>query len=82
LAAGEVDDVLDYLCSAADQCEIFYLRRPFLKDPKDDMVLELAVEARCRYLVTFNVRDFTGAEQFGIEVVTPKQFLQIIGEIP
>jgi putative PIN family toxin of toxin-antitoxin system len=82
LSGEEIDDVLDYLCSVADRREIFYLWRPFLKDPKDDMVLELAVEAGCRSIVTYNGSDFAGVEQFGIEAITPKQFLQQIGEIP
>jgi hypothetical protein len=45
------------------------------------MVLELAVGAGCTYIVTCNVRDFQGAEQFGIRVLTPKEFLQQIGEL-
>jgi predicted nucleic acid-binding protein len=54
----------------------------FLKDPKDDMVLELAVAAaECEYLVTFNEKDFEGAERFGIKVVEPKEFLKRIGEL-
>ena len=36
---------------------IFFLWRPFLKDPKDDMVLELAVEAEVEYIVTHNLKD-------------------------
>ena len=48
-------------------------------DPKDDMVVELAVEAACDCIVTHNVTDFTGAEQFGTRVLTPAQFLKRIG---
>ena len=49
-----------------------------LKDAEDDMVLELAVAANCADIVTFNLRDFAGAEQFGIRIVTPQQFLKLI----
>ena len=42
----------------------------------DDMVLELAVSAGCQYIVTFNRRHFTGSEPFGIEIVTPWEFLE------
>ena len=79
LTARDIDNVLDYLCAVANQRTIFYLWRPFLKDSKDDMVLELAVTSACTYIVTHNQRDFAGAEQFGIRVVTPKEFLQIQG---
>ena len=55
--------------------------RPCLRDPGDDLVLELAVESESTYLVTHNVRDFTGAEKFGINVINPKEFLRVIGEL-
>lgn len=52
---------------------------PFLRDPKDDMVLELAVKAECDFIVTFNVADFHGVEErFGIRVVNPRVFLEEI----
>lgn len=79
LAASDIDDILDYLCQAANRREIFYLWRPFLKDPKDDMVLELAVSGGCEVIITHNRRDFVGAEQFGVNVMTPREFLRSIG---
>jgi predicted nucleic acid-binding protein len=79
LTESDIDDILDYICKVANHRKIFYLWRPFLKDPKDDMVLELAVTAQCDFIVTYNQGDFQGAEQFKIKVVTPKEFLQIIG---
>jgi putative PIN family toxin of toxin-antitoxin system len=75
----DIHAILDYICKVTVHQPIFYLWRPVLKDPKDDMVLELAVAAECRYIVTFNIRDFSGSEQFGIHVVPPKVFLQHIG---
>lgn len=82
MSSASIADILDYVCTVGNKRKIFYLWRPFLKDPKDDMVLELAVEAQCDYIVTFNQKDFVGSEQFGIEIVTPYQFLQRIGELP
>jgi putative PIN family toxin of toxin-antitoxin system len=79
LSEQDITDILDYICKVAVHQSIFYLWRPVLKDPKDDMVLELAVAADCQYIVTFNIRDFVGSEQFGIQVVPPKVFLQHIG---
>ncbi len=81
LSEQDVDDVLDYLCSVGHRHTIFFLWRPFLKDPKDDMVLELAVEAQCDYIITFNQKDFVGSEQFGIITLTPQEFLRNIGII-
>ena len=59
--------------------QIFFLWRPLLPDPKDDMLLELAVAARCQSIITYNVRDFVGAEKFGISVLEPGPFLSGIG---
>lgn len=82
LTHRDVNDILDYLCSVAGLHDIFYLWRPFLSDPEDDMLLELAVEAGCQQIVTFNQRDFRGIEQFGLHALTPQEFLQKIGVIP
>lgn len=45
LSAGDLSDILDYLCSVAIHRPVFFLWRPTLPDPKDDMVLGLAVDA-------------------------------------
>ena len=82
LTYSDIDDILDYLCKVSVLRQIFYLWRPLLRDPGDDMVLELAVEAEAQFIVTYNLRDFAGAEQFRLRVVTPHAFLRHIGEIP
>ena len=82
LRPSDVDDVLDYVCSVANRRKVYYLWRPFLKDPKDDMVLELAVSAGCDIIVTYNKDDFEGVEQFDVRVMTAQEFLRAIGELP
>lgn len=82
LSKEDIGDILDYICKVSNQKKVFYLWRPFLKDPKDDMILELAVTASCDFIVTYNKQDFHGAESFGLEVVTPREFLERIGELP
>ncbi len=82
LTHADIDNILDYICRVAHKRTIHFLWRPFLKDPQDDHVLELAVVSGCDVIVTHNVRDFSGSEQFGIRVVTPKEFLQAIGGVP
>jgi predicted nucleic acid-binding protein len=69
---------LRYLASNAHLQDIHFLWRPFLPDADDDMVLELAFAAGCRYIVTHNVRDFHGSEQLGVTVSTPGDFLKLI----
>ena len=75
LAHADIDAVLDYLCAIAELHEIFYLWRPVLSDPRDDMVLELAVSAGCEGIVTYNTRDFAGARSHGLRIETAKEFL-------
>ena len=82
LKSGDIDDILDYVCSVANRRKVYYLWRPFLRDPKDDMVLELAVSAGCEIIVTYNKDDFEGVGQFGVRVMTAQEFLQKIGELP
>jgi putative PIN family toxin of toxin-antitoxin system len=82
LSKEDIGDILDYICRVSNRKKVFYLWRPALKDPKDDMILELAVTAGCDFIVTYNKQDFQGAERFGLEVVTPRSFLERIGELP
>ena len=81
LSEKEIDDVLDFVISRSNHWHIFYLWRPQLKDPSDDMVLELAVTAGCKCILTYNLHDFKGSEKFGIEAITPKAFLEMVGEL-
>lgn len=72
----EIDSILDYILSNSRVRKVFYLWRPYLKDPKDDLVLELAVESQSEYIITFNKKDFKGSEKFGIRAVTPQEFMK------
>jgi putative PIN family toxin of toxin-antitoxin system len=76
--AQDIDDFLDYFLSACAECRIHFLWRPHLSDPKDDLVLELALAGDARFIVTHNVRDFQGSAALGIQAVTPAEFLNIL----
>jgi len=76
-----VSDMLDYLCAVGRKHRIHFLWRPRERDPKDDMVLEVAVAGQCDCIVTYNKRDFAEAKSFGLELHTPKEFLVRIGEL-
>jgi putative PIN family toxin of toxin-antitoxin system len=76
-----VEDVrrfLRYLAGQAHLQKIHFLWRPFLADPDDDMILELAFAAGCSYIVTHNVKDFHGSEQLGVAVLRPREYLSLI----
>ena len=68
-----------FLASIARAQDIHFLWPSFLPDPKDDMVLELAVAAGATHIVTHNTRHFPGAESFGIRALAPAAFLRLIG---
>jgi len=80
LDAKHSDAILNYICSIGKKHKIFYLWRPKLKDVDDDCLLELAVKSRS-IIITLNGKDFKKASEFNIKVMTPKEFLQHIGEI-
>ena len=75
-ATGE--SFLDFLLSVSHLQDVFFAWRPALPDPDDDFILELAVAADCRYIVTHNIRDFRGSEKWGIVAITPSDFLKLV----
>jgi len=82
LSASDVDAVIDYTCDIAGRYETYYLWRPFLPDPKDDMVLEVAVVSSASRIVAHNGTDFKGVEKCGLRAITPRDFLREIEDIP
>ncbi|MBN1309177.1 MAG: putative toxin-antitoxin system toxin component, PIN family [Chitinispirillaceae bacterium] len=81
-SADEKRKILNYVCANAHHQEIYFLWRPLLADPGDDMILELAVASGSQVIVTFNKRDFRGVERFGIAVKAPIDYLKMLGELP
>jgi predicted nucleic acid-binding protein len=75
---AQAESFLDFLLSASHLQEVFFHWRPALPDADDDLILELAVAAGCRYVVTHNLRDFRGTEKWGITAATPGDFLKLI----
>ena len=75
LRANDNNSILNYFLRKSSIRKIFYLWRPHLKDPKEDLVLEVAVESQSEFIITFNKKDFKGIESFGIMAVTPQEFM-------
>jgi hypothetical protein len=76
LAAKDVTAIIDYLCAVARHQPIYFLWRPFLPDPKDDMVAEVAFAAGADFIITHNLRDFRPVSQLGVSAITPSLFLR------
>lgn len=75
-----VDEFLDGLCVNAIFHDIYFLWRSHVRDQNDAFIFELAVRTGSDYLITFNRKDFPAASEFGVKLVTPREFLEIIGE--
>lgn len=69
---------LDDLADRANRIAIYFLSRPALLDSDDDFLLDLAVASGSEVIVTYNIRNFLPARPFGIRVLAPKEFLDIL----
>jgi len=76
LSNSEIDIILDNLCNLGSFQKIYFLWRPYLKDPKDDHVLEVAVASKTTMIITHNHKDFIGADKFGVNIIAPKTLLE------
>jgi putative PIN family toxin of toxin-antitoxin system len=74
-----IESIIDMICKEGVHQSIRFRVRPALKDCSDEFILELAVAGQADFIVTHNVRDFVGAESYGVRVVTPGEFLRTIG---
>lgn len=80
LSRTEAIGLVDFLCGIGSHHDVHFLWRPTLRDPRDEFILELAVASASHAIVTHNVRDFRGADAFGIRVATPAVFLRLVEE--
>ena len=68
---------LDAVIDLMEPVEAWFLWRPQLRDPGDELVLEAAVNGRAAAIATFNRRDFLpGATRFGVDVLLPGEALR------
>lgn len=75
LTVKDVTDFIDFFCKVGEKQEIHFMWRPALRDPDDDMVLELGVAAGAD-IVTFNTKDFGAAGRYGVRVYEPGTYLR------
>jgi putative PIN family toxin of toxin-antitoxin system len=79
LTEAQALTVVDALISVAVPVDSHFRWRPQLRDADDEMVLETAVNGGARAIVTFNRKDFAvAAKRFGIDVVLPRQALEMV----
>ncbi len=76
LSIKNIEDILDLLALLAKKHSIYYLLRPNLTDENDNMICECAFASNSEFLITSNIRDFTGGELkgFPFKILTPGDF--------
>lgn len=72
LTLEQADIFVNGLAALVEPVKTHFLWRPMLRDPNNEMVLEVATNGGAEAIVTFNLRDYGKAPStFNIEVVTP-----------
>jgi putative PIN family toxin of toxin-antitoxin system len=77
----DIDNIINGICYLANHHQLFYIWRPLAKDKDDDFLIDLALKCQAQFIVSYNQKDLQPVEKFGISILTPKQFLQLLGEI-
>ncbi len=68
---------LDAVVDLVEPVDVWFLWRPQLRDPGDELVLEAAVNGRADAIATFNRRDFRpAADRFGIDILLPAEAIR------
>jgi putative PIN family toxin of toxin-antitoxin system len=75
--ASEIDALLAYFFQVSNLAPIVLRKRPILRDPDDERILEVAVQCGA-VIVTHNTRDFAQAARLGVTVKTPAEILEIL----
>ena len=76
MSVQDVQDFLDELTALLIPVTTWFLWRPRLRDPDDEMVLDAAVNGGAEAIVTFNVQDFRpAAAVFNLRILTPAETL-------
>jgi putative PIN family toxin of toxin-antitoxin system len=78
LSTNEAVEFCQDIASIAIHHKIHFLWRPFLTDPKDDLVLELAVASGSSHIITHNLGHFRPAIAFQVKAIRPAEFLSLL----
>jgi len=78
LTDADVDDFLDDFIAHAREVETDFRYRPLVRDPDDEMFMELAINGQAAALVSFNLADFRPVDRSGpdLPVCRPGEILR------
>ena len=72
----DVESIMNAIAAIAEPVDVHFRTRPVLRDPNDEMVLEVASNGDADFIVTHNLRDFAPALELGIAVAAPREILR------
>ena len=76
-APADLAVFLDTVMNLVEPVEVWFLWRPQLRDPGDELVLEAAANGQAAAIVTFNRRDFRpAASRFGLDILLPAEAIR------
>ena len=83
LEPGEADFLIKRLMVASKWVEGKLVLEVLNQDPSDNIYLACAVEAQAEFLVTGNLKHYSEAGNpfHGVEILTPRQFLEILNHL-
>ncbi len=78
LSLAERSELLDIFLAQTKWVRIYFGWRPNLRDESDNHLIELAVAGGADFILTRNVRDFSGMELSfpGLRILSPEKFLK------
>jgi len=77
LPLESIEQFLEELAALVEPVEVHFLWRPQLRDSKDEMVLEAAINGRADALITYNMADFELAgKRFDVPILRPSDLLK------
>ena len=75
----ETREIINTIVDLAETVTTFFMWRPKLRDPDDEMVLETAINGQADAIVTFNRRDYgVASAEFGIKILLPSEAIRRI----
>lgn len=82
LTHKQIDQELEKIKKFTTRVEVTSRINDITTDPSDNIFLECAIDGNAEFVITGNTRHFTASEYSGIKILTPKQFILFLDQLP